>query len=94
MMMRTVMLNVKLSTSPSHSARDSLAGKPAKISNSKELAKIHRAAHGTPVRCKECPKPAPNANFCCVQFSNEMDGRIYGVYGPKSGRICSQVHQK
>ena len=83
-----------MSISQSLDARDSLAGKSAKISNSKELANIHRAAHGTAVHCKECPKPALNANFCCVQFSNEMDGCIYGVSGPKSGGICSQVHQK
>ena len=75
------------------SKRNSLAGKPAKRS-SEELAKEHRAAHGTAVRCKVCPKPAPNANFCCVQCSSEMDGRIFGVCGPKSDRICSQVHQK
>ena len=74
--------------------QNSLAGQPAKRRNSKELAKEHRVLHGTAVRCKVCPKPAPNANFCCVQCSNEMDGRIFGVCGPKSGRICSQIHQK
>eukprot|EP00731_Ephydatia_muelleri_P033187 Em0026g7a len=76
------------------SNQNSLAGQPAKRRNSKEVAKEHRALHGTAVRCKVCPKPAPNANFCCVQCSNEMDGRIFGVCGPKSGRICSQIHQK
>ena len=76
------------------SKQNSLAGQPAKRRNSKELAKEHRALRGTAVRCKVCPKPAPNANFCCVQCSNEMDGRIFGVCGPKSGRICSQIHQK
>ena len=76
------------------SKRNSLAGQPAKRRNSKELAKEHRAVHGTAVRCKVCPKPAPNENFCCVQCSNEIDGHIFGVCGPKSGRICSQVHEK
>ena len=76
------------------SNQNSLAGQPAKRRNSKEVAKEHRALHGTAVRCKVCPKPAPNANFCCVQCSNEMDGCIFGVCGPKSGRICSQIHQK
>ena len=90
----TQYLNAKDSGSKA-SKRNSLAGEPpAKRRNSEELAKEHRAVHGTAVRCKVCPKPAPNANFCCVQCSNEMDGRIFGVCGPKSGRICSQVHQK
>ena len=105
--MRTVMLNVQLSTrlcptqylnardsGSQASKQNSLAGKPAKRRNSKELAKEHRALQGTAVRCKVCPKPAPNANFCCVQCSNEMDGCIFGVCGSKSGRICSQIHQK
>ena len=90
----TQYLNAKDSGSKA-SKRNSLAGEPpAKRRNSEELAKEHRAVHGTAVRCKVCPKPAPNANFCCIQCSNEMDGRIFGVCGPKSGRKCSQVHQK
>ena len=76
------------------SKRNSLAGQPAKRRNSEELAKEHRAAHETAVRCKVCPKPGPNANFCCDQCSNEIDGRIFGVCVPKSGRICSQIHQR
>ena len=68
--------------------------RPAKRRNPEDLAKEHWAAHGTAVHCKVWPKPAPNAKLCCVQCSNEMEGRIFGVRGPKSGRICSQVHQK
>ena len=100
------MCNVQLSTRlcPSHSISmlETVAQKPQngivlqanQLRNCKELAKEHWAIHGTAVRCKVCPKPVPNANFCCIQCSNETDGRIIGVCGPKSGRICSQVHQK
>eukprot|EP00731_Ephydatia_muelleri_P010048 Em0005g634a len=50
--------------------------------------------HGTAVRCKVCPKPAPNANYCCSQCSDENRGNIFGLCGPKSGRVCIPIHQK
>ena len=50
--------------------------------------------HGTAVRCKVCPKPALNANYCCSQCSDENDGNIFGLCGPKSGRVCIPIHQK
>ena len=50
--------------------------------------------HGTAVRCQVCPKPAPNANYCCSQCSDENDGNIFGLCGPKSGRVCIPIHQK
>ena len=50
--------------------------------------------HGTAVRCKVFPKPAPNANFCCAKCSDELEGKIFGVCGPKSGRMCYLIHQK
>ena len=52
------------------------------------------AEHGTAVRCKVCPKPAPNTDFCCAQCSDEQEGKMFGVCGPKSGRICGPLHQK
>ena len=41
------------------------------------------AEHGTAVRC---PKPDPNANFCCAQWSDEQEEKI-GVCGPNYGII-------
>ena len=29
--------------------------------------------YGTAVRCKVCPKPAPNVNYCCSQCSDENE---------------------
>ena len=48
---------------------------------------------GTAVTCKVCPKPAPNANYCCSQCSDENDGNIFGLCGLKSGRVCIPIHQ-
>ena len=92
-------VNVQLCTRlcPSHSISmlEIVAQKPQnRIVLQANQLKEGTLVHGTAVRCKVCPKPAPNANFCCVQCSNEMDGCIFGVCGPKSGRICSQVNQK
>ena len=50
--------------------------------------------HGTAERCKVCPKPAPNANYCCSQCSDENDGNIFRLCGPKSRRVCIPIHQK
>ena len=73
------------------SKRNSLAGQPAKRRNSKELAKEHRAVRGTAVRCKVWPKPAPNANFCCVQCSNEWMGAYLHVsVGPNQAEYTAR----
>ena len=39
--------------------------------------------HGTAVRCN-----------CCSQCLDENDGNIFGLCGPKSGRVCIPIHQK
>eukprot|EP00731_Ephydatia_muelleri_P025171 Em0017g254a len=75
------------------SKQNSLAGQPAKSRNSKELAKEHWALHGTAVLCKLCPKQAPNANFCCIQCSNEKDGRIFVVCVSQNGIQGTQDQQ-
>ena len=58
-----------------------------KRSCSEQSTPEQHAEHGTAVRCNVCKKPAPNANFCCAQCSDEQEGKILGVCGPKSCRI-------
>ena len=51
-----------------------------RIQSDQADTKLHDE-HGTAVRCKVCPKPAPNTNFCCAKCSDELEGKIFGVCG-------------
>ena len=60
----------------------------------KDRLTMQMSKHGTAVRCKVCSKPAPNANYCCSQCSDENDGNIFGSCGPKSGRVMHPYSPK
>ena len=49
------------------------------------ITKRH-AEHGTAVRCKVCPKPAPDANFCCAKCSDELEG--FSVFVDRNLEEC------
>ena len=48
--------------------------------------------HGSSLRCRVCPKPAPPAYYCCSTCSNANGCKPFAVCGAKSGRNCANVH--
>ena len=48
--------------------------------------------HGSSLRCRLCPKPAPPAYYCCSVCSNADGCKPFAVCGPKSGWNCGNVH--
>ena len=48
--------------------------------------------HGSSLRCRVCPKPAPPAYYCCSTCSNANGCKPFAVCGAKSRQNCGIVH--